>query len=52
MSLNDSCPTVQIEDGKGGFVVINECDFDAKKHKKHGVKTRKPRAKKTEETQD
>lgn len=45
-------PTVKIEDGKGGFIIINESDFDAKKHTlfsdKPKPKTRKPRAKKVE----
>ena len=26
-------PTVKIEDGKGDYIVINESDFDEKKHK-------------------
>jgi hypothetical protein len=31
-----SCPTVQIDDGNGSYIVINESDFDEKKHKKFG----------------
>jgi hypothetical protein len=31
-------PTIQVEDGKGSFYVINESDFDAKKHKKFAEK--------------
>jgi hypothetical protein len=33
--MSDACPTVQIADDKapGGFVVINEADFDAKAHR-------------------
>jgi len=33
--MSDSCPTVRIADAKapGGFVVINEADYDAKAHK-------------------
>lgn len=38
-------PTVKIEAGnKRGFRVINERDFDPKKHKKHGEKP-KPKKK-------
>lgn len=29
-----SVPTVQIEDGAGGYLVINACDFDAARHTK------------------
>lgn len=34
--MPDTCPTVKIKDSKapGGFVVINEEDFDEKKHTK------------------
>ena len=33
--MADSCPTVQIDDPKapGGYVVINEEDFNPEKHK-------------------
>ena len=48
--FNGACPTVKIDDGKGGFIVINESDFDPKEHKKFGEKpARKPRAKKAAE---
>jgi hypothetical protein len=30
------CPTVKIEDGKGSYIVINESDYDDKKHKIYG----------------
>jgi hypothetical protein len=46
----DVLPVVKIDDGRGGFYLINESDFDPKKHKKHGEKpARKPRAKKAAE---
>jgi hypothetical protein len=33
--MSDTCPTVRIADTKapGGFVVINEADYDAKAHR-------------------
>lgn len=44
------CSTVKIDDGKGSFVVLNESDFDPKKHTKHGAKPeRKTRVKKAAE---
>jgi len=33
-----SCPTVQVEDGNGSYIVINESDFDKDKHKKFSSK--------------
>lgn len=38
------CPTKKIEDGNDSFIVINESDFDAKKHKEYSDKP-KPKAK-------
>ena len=40
---NMSCPTVKISDGKGGYIVINESDFDNSKHSKFGEE--KPKSK-------
>jgi len=33
--MSDACPTVRVADDKvpGGYVVINETDFDAKVHR-------------------
>ena len=42
----DVLETVQVEDGNGGFYLINACDFDPKEHTKYGDKpktVRKPR---------
>ena len=47
----ETLPTVKVDDGKGGFYLINECDFDADNHSKYGDKpkaTRKPRATKSD----
>lgn len=47
--MSDFCATVQIADDKapGGFVVINETDFDAKAHRLYGAAPAKaPAAKK------
>lgn len=47
--MSDFCATVQIADDKapGGFVVINEADFDAKAHRLYGAAPAKaPAAKK------
>lgn len=33
---NMSCPTVKIDDGNGSYIVINESDYDGRKHTKYG----------------
>jgi hypothetical protein len=35
--MHGTCPTVKVKDDSapGGFVVINESDFDAHKHERH-----------------
>lgn len=33
--MSETCPTVRIQDGHGGFIIINESDFDPKAHKKY-----------------
>ena len=38
------CPTKKIEDGNGSYIVINEEDFDSKKHKEYSEKS-KPKLK-------
>lgn len=30
--MSDSCPTVRISDDRGGYVIINESDYDEAKH--------------------
>lgn len=35
MAMADTLPTVKVSDGHGGFIVINEEDFDPKVHKKY-----------------
>ena len=37
----DIIPTVKVDDGNGGFYLINECDFDEKKHSKYGDKPKR-----------
>jgi hypothetical protein len=37
--MADTLPTVKISDGHGGFIVINESDFDPKAHKKYEPKS-------------
>ncbi len=36
-----SCPTVEVDDGKGSFFVVNESDFDDKEHKLYGAQKKK-----------
>ena len=46
--MADTLPTVKISDGHGGFVIINESDFDPKQHKKLTDKEEEKIAAKTE----
>jgi hypothetical protein len=46
-----TCPTVQIEDGNGGFIVVNECDFDSAKMKKFVEKKKRGPNKSKAETE-
>lgn len=39
----ESLPTVKIDDGDGGFYIINESDFCADKHVKFGEEKPKPK---------
>lgn len=45
--MADTLPTVKIQDGHGGFIIINSADFDSKLHKKYEEKEEKadPKAK-------
>jgi hypothetical protein len=36
--MSKEIPTVQIDDGDGGYIVINESDFDKKQHKLYSPK--------------
>lgn len=47
--MQDTIPTVKVDDGKGGFYIINECDFDPKEHVKHGEKPKRTRKTKSAE---
>jgi hypothetical protein len=38
-----TCPTVKIDDGKGGFAVINEHEFDEAVHTLYGEKPKTKR---------
>lgn len=45
----ETCPTIEVDDGNGNPMLINETDFDPKKHTKLGEKKpvrrgRKPKA--------
>jgi hypothetical protein len=40
--MADTLPTVKISDGHGGFIVINESDFDPKIHKKYEESAAEP----------
>ena len=39
--MADTLPTVKIQDGHGGFIIINESDFDPKIHKRLSEKAEK-----------
>jgi len=41
MNMVLTCPTVKVENGEGGFMIINESDFDKKEHKKFAEKPEK-----------
>jgi len=36
--MADTLPTVKIQDGHGGFIIINESDFDPKLYKHYKEK--------------
>lgn len=42
-----TCATLKVDDGKGGFYVINKTDFDPKKHEEYSadLAPEKPKAK-------
>jgi len=47
--MNSTCPTVRVVNSKGGYVIINQSDFDDKIHTLFEDKPKpKPKAKKAD----
>lgn len=49
---NTLLPTVKIDDGHGGFVIINKSDFNAATHTLYVPKAKKPKAEVADEATD